>query len=276
VIWEKIAADRLKVIEAQQKEIEALKLLVKGLTEKIARLERNSTNSSRSPSSDITKPPKKEGEKGAKRKQGAQKGHKKHERPPFPPEQIDHIIVHKLSQCPCCGGQLKLVKEKAETRQRIELVPKPYQITENQYNLYWCEDCQAYHSAPIAEVDRNLFGPRLMAVTGYLKGRCHLSYTTLKAALNDIMGIKVSRGFLAGQIEAVSESIKKPYEEPAEHLPEAGHVHADETGRKESGKPEWVWMFRTAMVTVFRIAGKRGSEVLGEVLGKRVRGDTIL
>jgi uncharacterized coiled-coil protein SlyX len=69
VIWEKIAADRLKVIEEQQKEIEALKLLVKELTEKIARLEKKSTNSSKPPSSDITKPPKKEGEKGEKRKQ---------------------------------------------------------------------------------------------------------------------------------------------------------------------------------------------------------------
>jgi cell division protein FtsB len=38
----KIAADRLKVIEAQQKEMEALKQLVKELSEKIARLEKNS------------------------------------------------------------------------------------------------------------------------------------------------------------------------------------------------------------------------------------------
>jgi hypothetical protein len=40
VIWEKIALDRLKVIEAQQKEIEALKPLVKELAEKIAWLEK--------------------------------------------------------------------------------------------------------------------------------------------------------------------------------------------------------------------------------------------
>jgi transposase len=86
VIWEKVAADRLKVIEEQQKEIEALKLLVKEPTERIARLEKSSTNSSKPPSSDITNPPKKEGGKGEKRKPGAQKGHKKHERPPFPPE----------------------------------------------------------------------------------------------------------------------------------------------------------------------------------------------
>jgi transposase len=135
VIWENIAADRLKVIEEQQKEIETLKLLVKELTERIARLEKNATNSSKPPSSDISGPPKKEGETGEKRKQGAQKGHKKHERPPFSPEQIDKRIVHELSRCPCCSGQLELVKENAETRQQIELVRKPYQITEHQYTL---------------------------------------------------------------------------------------------------------------------------------------------
>jgi uncharacterized coiled-coil protein SlyX len=143
VIWEKIAADRLKVIEEQQKEIEALKRLVKELSEKIARLEKNATNSSKPPSSDITKPPKKEGVKGQKRTRGVQKGHKKHERPPFPPEHIDHIIVHELSQCPCCGGQLNMVKENAETRQQIALVTKPYQITKHHDNQYWCDDCQA-------------------------------------------------------------------------------------------------------------------------------------
>ncbi|MDR2743284.1 MAG: DUF6444 domain-containing protein [Treponema sp.] len=130
MIWGKIAADRLTVIEARQKEIKALKQLVKALSEKIVRLEKNSTNSSRTPSSDILKPAEKGGEEGEKRKQGAQKGHKKHKRPPFLPEQIDKIIV-------------------AETRQQVELV------TEHQYNRYWYKECQPYHTAQIAETDRN-------------------------------------------------------------------------------------------------------------------------
>jgi hypothetical protein len=96
VIWEKVAAERLKVIEKQQKEIDELKRLVKELSEKIARLEKNSTNSSKPPSSDIIKASQPEAAaNGQKRKQGAQKGHKKHERTPFPPEQIDKTILHQ-------------------------------------------------------------------------------------------------------------------------------------------------------------------------------------
>ena len=99
-----------------------------------------------------------------------------------------------------------------------------------------------------------------------------MSYTTVQATLKDILGIPVSTGFLAKQIEQVSETKKKPYEEPAEQLVEAEHLHEDETGRKEKGKLEWVWVFRAALVTVFKIAGKRGSEVLEIVVGKGYAG----
>jgi transposase len=273
VIWEKIAAEQLKVIEKQQREIEELKRLVKELSENIARLEKNSSNSSKPPSSDITKAPRQEMTvHGQKRKQGAQKGHKKHERPPFPPEQIDKTIVHELRQCPHCGSRLKLAEENAESRQQIELAAKPYEITEHQYNRYWCESCQAYHTADVCEADKNLFGPKLAAVTAYLKGRGHMSYTTIQAALKDLFGIPVSTGFLVNQIKLVSESLKESYEELAGQLPEAEHIHADETGWKENGDLEWVWVFRTALVTVFKISLSRGSGVLEEVLGNGYEG----
>jgi hypothetical protein len=49
-------------------------------------------------------------------------------------------------------------------------------------------------------------------------------------------------------------------------------VHVDETGWKERGKLEWVWVFRSALATVFTIAGTRGSEILGAILGKGYEG----
>jgi hypothetical protein len=115
--------------------------------------------------------------------------------------------------------------------------------------------------------DRGLFGPRVMVVRAYLKGRGHMSYTTIQAFLKDIAGIKVSTGFPANQIKQVSGTLEKAYEELAGQLPGSGHLHADETGWKESGKLEWVWVFRGVLVTVFRIAVIRGSEVLEKGYG---------
>jgi hypothetical protein len=61
------------------------------------------------------------------------------------------------------------------------------------YNLYWCEDCQGYHTAPVVRADKNLFRPKLMTVTAYLKGRGHLSYMTLQAVMKDIPEIRIGR-----------------------------------------------------------------------------------
>jgi hypothetical protein len=60
-------------------------------------------------------------------------------------------------------------------------------------------------------------------------------------ALKDIMGIKVSRGFLANCSGEPGKRGKRnlkeaPYEELVKQVPEAGHVHVDETGWKESSR----------------------------------------
>jgi hypothetical protein len=99
-----------------------------------------------------------------------------------------------------------------------------------------------------------------------------MSYTTIQAALKDLFGIPVSTGFLVNRIKLVSESLKESYEELEGQLPEAEHLHADETGWKENGELEWVWVFKTALVTVFKIALSRGSVVLEAVLGKGYEG----
>jgi hypothetical protein len=74
------------------------------------------------------------------------------------------------------------------------------------------------------------------------------------------------------RIKQVSESLKESYEGLAGQLPKAEHLHADETGWKENGELEWVWVFRTALVTVFKIALSRGSGVLETALGKGYEG----
>jgi hypothetical protein len=86
----------------------------------------------------------------------------------------------------------------------------------------------------------------------------------------------VSTGFLANWIKPVSETLKKPYEQMVGQLPEACHVHMDETRWKERGKPEWVWAFKTALVTVFTIARTRGKRSIGGGTGEGIRGDSIL
>ena len=129
------------LLEAALKENEQLKAEIAKLREKIACFEKNSGNSSKPPSSDIVKPPKAQKKKG-KRKIGAQKGHKQNLRKPFDQTQVDKIIVLKLDACPDCGEDLQASNEPINIHQQVELVDKPYIVTEYQRPLYWCDHCK--------------------------------------------------------------------------------------------------------------------------------------
>jgi len=214
------------------------------LREALAIQKRNSSNSSKPPSSDIVKPPKEQRKKGM-RKIGAQKGHKQHLRQPFKGNQIDTTIHLTLKVCPECGGKLQKIEEGIKKHQQVELIDNPFFVTEYEQSRYWCANCQSYHEAQLpVEVKRaGLFGPKLISLTAYLKGRCHMSYQTMQSFFIEAMGLKVSTGFLVKQVGKVSKALQRPYEALVEQLPKSSHLHSDETGGKENGESRWIWCF---------------------------------
>ena len=124
-----------------RRENKALRAMIARLEERIVQLEaqlakanRNSGNSSKPPSSDITKPPTGGGSSSSPRKIGGQPGHPRHERAAFAPDQVDERQVHRLHQCPDCGGPLKNARCAARSGrvvQQIELPAKPVRIAEH-------------------------------------------------------------------------------------------------------------------------------------------------
>jgi len=269
---DKLLAERDALLKAALEKIAHLEALLKAALEKIARLEKNSAISSKPPSSDIVKPPKdKPGvNPKTKRKKGAQPGHKQNLRPPFAPELIDGVIKLELTTCPDCGHQLDLADTTPKITQQIELVEKPFFVTEYQQLMYWCKRCQCYHYVALPpDVEKSgLFGPNMTALTAYLKGRCHVSYRTLKEYFRDVINIDVSTGFLVKQVKKTSASLKSPYEELKEFLTRQSHLHIDETSFKKNGKLQWAWCFVAEFFTLFKIDASRGSKVLHETLGK--------
>jgi len=257
---------RIAELEHRIAELEAT---IVRLETKIAQLTKNSGNSSKPPSSDIVQPPKPQQDRRRKRKIGAQPGHSQHLRTPFPPEKVDHTIELKLEACPKCGNKLKPTDTPPKKHQQIELVDKPFIVTEYQQLRYWCEHCQCFHEAPLpSEVKRSgLFGKKLIALTTYLKGRGALSYRTIQCLYRDALSLRVSIGFLAKQIRKTSEALKQPYEELAKQLPKEKHIHGDETGSKENGKRRWTWCFLAKDFTLFHIDPSRSSSVLEKLLG---------
>jgi transposase len=244
------------------------------LEAEVARLKRDSSNSSKPPSSDITKPPAggdsagggsaNRSGPGKKRHIGGQEGHEKHQRPAFPPEQIDRTLQYELSH----PGHLVPLK-RWRTLQQIELVDKPFLVTEHKARMYRDPATGTLYAAPFpTEVSAaGLCGPRLSAFIGYLKGGCRMSYSLIQDLLKDVMAIDLSAGQLAKVVQKTSRALATAYQQMLQALPTQDVLGVDETGHYDRGKTLWTWCFRAKDFAVFRIDPSRGSQVLRATLG---------
>ena len=250
------------------------------LTEKVAKLSKNSSNSSKPPSSDIVKPAsaQRRRDQKKKRKRGGQLGHPKHERTLFSDDEIDNPIDYRLTVCPDCHSDelVFLPDEKPRILQQIAIKEVPIEITQHKAFAYWCPTCEKIHYAPFPPkaIKEGLFKQRLTSVVAYLKYKCNVSYSGIRKFLVDVFGPKVdvSDGFLSKLIQKGACALDDPYQELLERLPHEEIVNIDESGHKENGEGLWSWVFRASMYALFKIDTSRGSNVLIEVLGKEFNG----
>ena len=265
----------VKTLLDLHKEIASLQEIVKAQQISIAKLSKNSSNSSKPPSSDDITKPKGKKKDGKKRKIGGQPGHLKHERPLFPKELINDSYDYRLATCPICNGTVRFAADK-EPRiiQQVELKEVVINIEEHRSYAYWCENCHNIHYAPFPHevVREGLFKAQLTALVAYMCNVCHASFTTIRKFIRDILGLKVSRGYLCKVIQKVSQALEKPYEELLNRLPLETRLNVDETGHKENGDRFWTWVFKAELYVLFKIDKSRGSKVLIDVLGKEFDG----
>ena len=254
---------------ADRSEIDRLNAEVATLRAALAASNKNSNNSSKPPSSDIVKPPKPKGKGRRKRKIGAQKGHKQHKRKPFDEKEVDKIVELTLDVCPKCNGTLHAIDGSMKKFQQVDWLGRGIIIIEYRYYRFLCEDCCRTTPTKVSPDIKKagLFSSNLIATTAYLKGRCHLSYTTLQSLFSDAFRVNVSTGFLVAQIRKANRALNPVYDDLVELLPNEEHVHSDETGWKEKGERRWIWCFRTRQFVVFYISPSRGCMVLEKLLG---------
>jgi transposase len=242
------------------------------LKDTVTRLKRNSSNSSKPPSSDIIKPPGKKPRGRGRRKgrPGAKPGHQPHFREPFAEDRIDAKVDHTMTECPCCAGRVEPRGEPTATMQSVELVERPFVITQHEAKNAWCPNCRTLHQGrvPGAVRAQGLFGPRLTATVAYLKGGCHASYSTIQTFLSELLGVDVSRGFLAKVVRRTSNALGIAYDELCSQLPREARLNIDETGHKENGQRMWTWVFCAPDYTMYAIDPSRSSGVLKRLLGK--------
>jgi transposase len=244
------------------------------LEAQVAQLKKNSSTSSKPPSSDLVKPkpkptPGSKGKGKRKRRRGGQPGHDKHERKPFGPDEIDDAYDYELTE----PGDL-IPLEDWRIVQQVELIERPFVITEHRARRYRCPRTGRITTAPLPdEIERGgMVGPRLWAYIAYLKGGCRMSYTLIQQMLQDVMGLTLSTGELAKLVNKASAALAPAHEQLLEALPTQDHLGVDETGHKDQGKSMWTWCFRARRFAAYRIMDSRGCDVLRDTLGEDFAG----
>ena len=255
------------LIEKLMSENKALKEIIKALEEQVARLEKNSNNSSKPPSSDIVKPNKTARKSHRrKRKRGGQLGHRKCSRPAFEPQEVDEVYEYELKAQDAAG--LKPLNQ-WHVVQQVHLPEKMYTVIEHRARKYLDPVTGRIHIAPIPDEIRKggLLGADMTAAIAFLKGGCHMSYTTIQQLFKELFELGLSRGMLCKATQKVSQALDTPYQHLVQRLPTEAHLGIDETGHHDDGKLHWTWCFQTPAYSVFHIDPSRGSGVLETILG---------
>jgi len=270
---DRIIDELREIVVKQAAQIEQLEARVAELELALAKAQKDSSTSSKPPSSDIVKPKLKQKKPGKrkKRKMGGQPGHQQQLREPLPPERVDETIDYEIDD-----GEVQRLgltpTGDFEVIQHIELPDTPIHVTE--YRLAVYQDAAGHLYIPdCPEVRGPIFGPRLLAMMGWLKSVGHCSYSTIETWMVDVLQVPVSRGYLAKLCTGtISASLADAYAELTEAIPRQEQLGSDETSIKDNGKKHWIWCIAAATFTLFHIATSRSRAVLEKLVGPEFAG----
>jgi transposase len=191
--------------------------------------------------------------------------------------------VHKPSECSACGelfeedtsfypktGRHELDIEQNESGLEVSHI-------KHIYGACICSCGHKTHSAPgrsngeegweVEITEWHLVGPTLVALIVSLAMRMRLSRKRIQEFLNDWLGIKLSVGTINQCILECGRAVSPLEDEFISEIQKSGLLFIDETGWQENGKLKWLWVLRTATVTLYMI-GKRSWDVIADVMEK--------
>lgn len=111
----------------------------------------------------------------------------------------------------------------------------------------------------------HLVGPTLMALIICLSLRLRLSRPRIREFLQDWLGISLSVGCINQCLTEGGRAVAPLENELVAEIQQSELLHADETGWKESGRTVWLWVLRSATVTLYLI-GRRSWEVIANIM----------
>jgi transposase len=226
------------------------------------RLAQNSQNSSKPPSSDgLNKPKPKSLRTPGLKPTGGQRGHAGHTL-----KQVAHADVIEThgpaSHCDVCHCPLSAAAAVVvEVRQVFDLPPLRCEVTEHRVLEVPCT-CGKVHRGtfPAAVSAPVQYGPHSKAAVVQLTHHHMLPLARTGELMGDLFGLPMSDAtVLAIQAEA-QERLAPTVAAIGEALTRAPVAHADETGMNVAGKPHWLHVLATPLLTWLGAHPNRGKK----------------
>lgn len=117
----------------------------------------------------------------------------------------------------------------------------------------------------VALTEWHLVGPTLSALIICLSLRMRLSRKRIQEFLRDWLSIELSTGCINQCITEGGRAVAPLEEALVAEIQQSELLYADETGWKENGRTAWLWVLRTATVTLYLI-GRRSWDVIADVM----------
>jgi transposase len=178
--------------------------------------------------------------------------------------------------CPDCGTAFtgRIIE-----RDRVveDIVPvRPTVVTRYVIERRWCRHCQAFQEHPVtAALPGHRLGLNVMLFVVYQKMGLGLSYGKIRRELRTYFGLTVSPGELVAMVAEIARLFGPAYARLIRLMRQQAAVHIDETGWRIDGQNHWLWVFVTAVVTLYLISRSRGSKVPKALLGPDFQGVAI-
>ena len=245
------------VILSLQQQLTEQQELIQQLQDQLAK---DSHNSGKPPSSDgLKKGRRRSLRRAGQRPRGGQRGHKG--RTLMQVAEPDHVIVHKLSDCPHCQTKLEAETVKRhEKRQVFDIPPARIEVTEHQAEVKQCPGCGACVKGtfPANVSQPTQYGLRLKAFACYLYGQQFIPFARIRELLTALYGDAPSEPAILAAIRQLARHTQGSLFQIRQQLIAAPVVHFDESGMRVAERLRWLHVASTEKLTHYHVHDKRG------------------
>jgi len=176
------------------------------------------------------------------------------------------------AQCPGCGERIRETQVAAPYQE--DLPPVQPVVRRFDVHLGTCTGChrrvQGRHPLQTSDAlgaAAVQLGPHAVALAVQLNKQCGVSFGKIATLFRERFGLHVTASAVVRALHRVAAKGQPTYHALCETVRTSAVVVPDETGWKVRGLLHWLWVFTTAMTTVYRICPGRGFAEAASVLG---------